>query len=162
MRALGTALAVAALLLAALPVAAAGQECPRTTLAAVEAEVMCPVCGTPLGLATEAPQAERQRALIQRLVERCRSKDEIKDVLVAQYGPNVLALPEPEGFKLGVYLFPALALLLAAGGLTVAVRRWRTRGEGTADPTAPAAADPAAADPVAGERLEADLRRYDL
>ena len=39
-------------------------QCPKTTLGDVEDEVMCPVCGTPLGLATEAPQAERERALI--------------------------------------------------------------------------------------------------
>ena len=31
---------------------------------------MCPVCGTPLGLATEAPQAQRERAYIQRLIDR--------------------------------------------------------------------------------------------
>ena len=33
----------------------------RTTLGDVEDEVMCPVCGTPLALATEAPQAIQQR-----------------------------------------------------------------------------------------------------
>ena len=90
-------LAAVALLALALPAGAAvAADCPKTTLAAVEAEVMCPVCGTPLGLATEAPQANRERAFIQRLVERCRSKEEIKEILVAQYGPGVLALPSPE------------------------------------------------------------------
>ncbi|NLT06307.1 MAG: hypothetical protein GXY03_08345 [Solirubrobacterales bacterium] len=155
MKALAAALALAAVLLA--PAAAVAQSCPQTSLAAVEAEVMCPVCGTPLGLAAEAPQAERQRALIQRLVERCRSKEEIKDVLVGQYGPSVLALPEPEGFNLGAYVVPALALLLAAGGLAVAARRWRRRGAGPA-----AAASGPPPDPAADERLDADLRRYEL
>ena len=73
---------VALLLLA--PAAAA---CPRTSLGDVENEVMCPVCGTPLNLAEEAPQAERERAFIQREIDRCRSKDQIKRALVAQYGP---------------------------------------------------------------------------
>jgi len=153
-RALAAAVALVAVL--ALPAVAVAQSCPRTSLGAVEAEVMCPVCGTPLGLAAEAPQAERQRALIQRLVDRCASKDEIKDVLVAQFGPNVLALPEPEGFNLGVYVAPALALLLAAGGLTVAARRWRRRGRGDAATAGPPN------DPAADERLDADLRRYEL
>ena len=54
---------------------------------------MCPVCGTPLALATEAPQANRERAFIQRQVNACRSKDEIKRTLVAQFGDSVLALP---------------------------------------------------------------------
>ncbi len=54
-RALAGALAALALLLAA-PAALA---CPKTTLADVEVEVMCPVCGTPLGLDTESPHSIR-------------------------------------------------------------------------------------------------------
>jgi cytochrome c-type biogenesis protein CcmH len=147
--------AVAALAAFALPSAAVAADCPKTTLAAVEAEVMCPVCGTPLGLATEAPQANRQRALIQRLIDRCRSKDEIKEILVAQYGPGVLALPEAEGFNLGAYLVPALAVLLGAGGIAVAARRWRGGG-GRGGPPGPAE------ETAAGKRLDADLERYEL
>jgi cytochrome c-type biogenesis protein CcmH len=137
------------------PAAATAADCPKTTLAAVEADVMCPVCGTPLGLATEAPQANRQRAFIQRLVERCRSEDEIKEILVAQYGPGVLALPEAEGFNLGAYLVPALAVLLGAGGIAVAARRWRGGG-GRGGPPGPAE------ETAAGKRLDADLERYEL
>ncbi|HEU0019757.1 MAG TPA: cytochrome c-type biogenesis protein CcmH [Thermoleophilaceae bacterium] len=152
-------LLIAALALAALaaPSAATAADCPQTTLAAVEAEVMCPVCGTPLGLATEAPQANRERALIQRLIDRCRSKEEIKEILVAQYGPGVLALPEAEGFNLGAYLVPALTVLLAAGGIAFAARRWRRGGGGPA-----AAADGPGEDGAAGKRLDADLERYEL
>jgi cytochrome c-type biogenesis protein CcmH/NrfF len=150
-------LSVVALALAGLaaPGAAVAGDCPRTSLAAVEADVMCPVCGTPLGLATEAPQANRQRALIQRLVDRCRSKEEIEEVLVAQYGPGVLALPEAEGFNLSAYVVPALILLLAAGGVALAARRWRGGGGGP-----PAAG--VAGDAAAGKRLDADLERYEL
>lgn len=150
-------LAAVALLALALPAGAAvAADCPKTTLAAVEAEVMCPVCGTPLGLATEAPQANRERAFIQRLVERCRSKEEIKEILVAQYGPGVLALPEAEGFNLGAYLVPALAVLLAAGGIAVAARRWRGGGGGPSAEAGPAE------ESAAGKRLDADLERYEL
>lgn len=147
---------LAALVALVPPTTATAADCPKTTLAAVEAEVMCPVCGTPLGLATEAPQANRERAFIQRLVERCRSKDEIKEILVAQYGPGVLALPEAEGFNLGAYLVPALAVLLAAGGIAVAARRWRGGGGG------PAAATGPGEDSAAAKRLDADLERYEL
>lgn len=150
------AAALAAVAALAAPAAAAAAECPRTTLAAVEAEVMCPVCGTPLALASEAPQAIRQRALIERLIDRCRSKEEIEDVLVAQFGDDVLALPKAKGFELGAYLVPALAVLLAGGGVAVAARRWRRTG-GAAQPLAPGPDD----DEAAG-RLDADLKRYDL
>ena len=81
----------------ALPAAALAADCPKTTLGDVEDEVMCSVCGTPLALAEEAPQAQRERAYIQRLIAECSSKDEIKRALVAQFGDRVLALPGDEG-----------------------------------------------------------------
>ena len=43
---------LAALAALALPAAAAAQDCPKTSLGDIEDEVMCPVCGTPLGLAS--------------------------------------------------------------------------------------------------------------
>jgi cytochrome c-type biogenesis protein CcmH len=60
-------LVILAALAALAPAAAVAAE-PKTTLGDVEDEVMCPVCGTPLSLSTEAPQAQRERALIVRLI----------------------------------------------------------------------------------------------
>jgi cytochrome c-type biogenesis protein CcmH len=155
-------LAVVALIAALVAVpATAAADCPKTTLGDIEDEVMCPVCGTPLGLATEAPQAQREREFIQRLVARCRSKDEIKRALVAQFGDRVLALPgdTEDDFELSdalVYVLPVLGFLLAAGGIAAATLRWRRRAREL--PSSPHAA------PGGGEtsRLEADLERYDL
>ena len=157
MRRASAALAAAALLLVAPASAAAA--CPRTTLGDVEDEVMCPVCGTPLALATEAPQAQREREFIQRLIDDCRSKEQVKRALVAQFGDEVLSLPgDQEDDDLGdtlIYAIPALGGVLAAGALGVAVLRWRRRGERGG----PAGAQPAAA---ADARLDGDLERYDL
>ena len=149
-------IAVAAALLAT-PAAAAAQ-CPQTTLGDIEDEVMCPVCGTPLGLATDAPQADRERAYIERLIADCRSKDEIKQALAAQFGDAVLALPGDAGDDdLGdvlVYVIPALGIVLAAAGIAFAVVRWRrTRG-----PRAPDSSGAGAAE----RRLDADMERYEL
>jgi len=147
-------------LLLALPAAAVAQ-CPRTTLGEVEGEVMCPVCGTPLELATEAPQAQRERELIRRLVDDCRSKEEIKEVLVDEFGENVLALPGDDGFGLAAYLVPGLALLVGGGALGATALRWRrarrlpSGGEATADP-------PPAPGGAAAKRLQSDLDRYEL
>jgi cytochrome c-type biogenesis protein CcmH len=146
-RAAALAAAVVAL---ALPAAAVAQ-CPKTTLGDIEDEVMCPVCGTPLSLATEAPQAQRQRELIQRLIADCRSKEQIKTALVAEFGEGVLALPDEEGFDLAAYVVPAIAVLLAAGALGFAVLRWRRR------PRAPAPAPP-----PTNSRLDEDMDRYEL
>jgi cytochrome c-type biogenesis protein CcmH len=152
--------AVAAALAAVLVLApaAAAQECPKTTLGDIEDEVMCPVCGTPLGLASEAPQAQRERDYIQELIAQCKSKDEVKQALVAEFGDSVLALPGDQGDDdLGdvlVYVIPALGILLAAGGIAFAVVRWRRRGAGRGAP--------AVAGEAGSRRLDDDMERYDL
>lgn len=146
--------ALAILLLGASPSPAAT---PQTSINDVEDEVMCPICGTLLELA-ESPQAQRERALVKRLIASGRSKSEIKDVLVAQYGRAVLAVPSGSGFDLSAYLVPAIGFLLAVVGLGVGVRRWRRASERSSGdhpgPTGPRGED--------AERLEADLARYDL
>jgi cytochrome c-type biogenesis protein CcmH/NrfF len=155
---LAAVLAATLLAILVLDSAALAQTCPQTTLADIEDEVMCPVCGTPLGLATEAPQAEREREYIEGLIADCRSKDEIKEALVAQFGEEVLALPGDEGDDdLGdvlVYVVPALAIVLAAGGIAFAVVRWRGARTKAAPGTPVTAGDPA--------RVDADMERYDL
>lgn len=136
--------------------APASAENSRASLTDIEDEVMCPICGTPLNLAA-APQAERERAFIRRLIARGQSKDEIKDALVREYGPEVLATPESEGFDLAVWAVPGAGILLAAIALAIGVRRWRRR------PATPeTAADEEGIDPEDSERLRSDLARYDL
>lgn len=152
---LAAALAVAALLLAGAAPAAAAQPPPRVEQSAIEREVMCPVCGTLLELA-EAPQAQRQKAFIARLIARGESREQIKRALVAEYGEEVLALPRGSGFSLSAYLVPIAALLAAALALALGVARWRRRGGG---PPAGRASGPSSADRA---RLDADLSRYDL
>ncbi len=146
---------LAAFVLLALPAAAVAQDCPKTTLGDIEDEVMCPVCGTPLGLASEAPQAQRERAYIERLIAQCKSKDEVKQALVAEFGDSVLALPGDQGDDdLGdvlVYVVPAVGILLAAVGIAFAVLRWRR-------PERPGRALAGSE----GTRLEDDMERYDL
>ena len=146
-------LAIALFLWLALAAPAAAA-CPQTSLGDLEDEVMCPVCGTSLGLASEAPQAQRERVFIQGLIDDCKSKDEIKDALVAEFGDGVLALPDNDGFDLAAYLVPLAILLGAGGAIAVGVRRWRKR------PTTAAAEPPAST--RESKRLDDDLARYDL
>jgi cytochrome c-type biogenesis protein CcmH/NrfF len=114
-----------ACLLALLTPAAAAAACPKTSVADLEDEVMCPVCGTSLGVAREAPLAQRERALIARLAARCESKRQIKAALVAQYGPAVLALPPDRDS--GAYLAPLLGAVAALGVAVLVLARARRR-----------------------------------
>ena len=149
MRHLAATIAIA-LTLAPTAVAA----CPQTSLGDLEDEVMCPVCGTQLGIATEAPQAQRERAFIQGLIDECKSKDEIKTALVAEFGDEVLAQPDDDGFEIAAYLIPLAALMGAAAAIALGVGRWRrARPVGPSGDTTPAADT---------KRLDDDLARYDL
>ena len=131
---------------------------PRTTVNEIEGEVMCPVCGTLLELA-ESPQAQREKAYVARLIAQGKNKAEIKDALVVQYGPSVLALPEPSGFDLTAYLVPIAAILAAAIVAAFGLRRWRRSGS---RPQTGSGAPPERPSGEDAERLEADLSRYDL
>jgi cytochrome c-type biogenesis protein CcmH len=150
--------AALALLLLLAPASAALAATPQTTTTDIEDEVMCPICGTLLELA-ESPQAQRERALVKRLIAEGRTKSEVKDVLVTQYGPAVLALPGGSGFDLSAYLVPLVAFLAAAVALVLGVRRWRRAGRGSGPGGSATAGGPQGED---AERLEADLARYDL
>jgi cytochrome c-type biogenesis protein CcmH len=143
-------------LLAIAALAATSAAAPRTSLTEIESEVMCPVCGTLLELA-ESPQAKREKAFVARLVAEGKTKAQIKDALVAEYGDAVLALPRGSGFDLSAYLVPVIAFVVAAVALAFGVVRWRRAGR---DPDRrPPASGPS---PEDAERLDADLARYDL
>ena len=150
--------ALAALALA-LPAAAAAQE-PRTSLPDIEDEVMCPICGVTLELATEAPQAIQEREFIRERIAAGQTKDQIKDALVAEFGPEVLAVPEAEGFDLAAWLVPGAVIVVAGGAIFIGLRRWRREGGGrdggSAEPPEPGL------DPEESKRLDADLARYKL
>ena len=149
-------LALLAVLAFGVTGALAGAATPKTTVNEIEGEVMCPVCGTLLELA-ESPQAKQEKVFVAKLVAEGRTEQQIKDALVAQYGPEVLALPKATGFDLSAYLVPIVALVVAIAVLAFSVARWR-RASRSATP------DAVRAGPDDGDaaRLEADIRRYDL
>jgi cytochrome c-type biogenesis protein CcmH/NrfF len=133
---------------------------PGTAIAAslpdIEDEVMCPTCNMPLNTA-QSPQADEQRQFIRELIAEGRDKEQIKAALVAEYGQNVLADPNDDGFGIAAYVVPFLLVGALAVGLLVVIPRRRRR-------TPAMAADPAATPSISAAdaaRLDADLARYD-
>lgn len=145
--------ALIALLALAAPPAGAAATTPRTSLTAIEPDVMCVVCGVPLEVA-ESPAADDERRYIQGLVAQGRSKAEIERDLVAQYGRDVLATPRTGGFDLAAWLVPIIVVLALAAALVVLVPRWRARRP------APAPVGGPALDPGDARRLDDDLARF--
>lgn len=145
-------LAFAAVLVLA-PAAAAA--CP--TASDLEDELICPTCKTTLDQ-SDAPIARRMKALIARRTTDCVPKEQIKDELVADFGPGVLAAPPREGFHWLAWVLPPAGLLAAAGVISFLVWRWsRSR-------PAEAAAASNGRQPLDAElerRLDRELARYD-
>jgi cytochrome c-type biogenesis protein CcmH len=117
---------------------------------------MCVTCKIPLNIA-EGPQPNREREFIRGLIDDGRTKDQIKAALVAEYGPNVLALPESDGVGLTAYAVPLALLALLAAGLALLLPRWRHRA--SAAPAPGSAAAPALSS-AESRRLDEDLARY--
>ena len=145
---------LAALVLTLMLAAPAGAA-QRASLPDIEDEVMCVVCNVPLNVA-ESPQADRERAFIQSLIDRGLSEGQIKRALVAEYGSTVLALPSAHGFDLAAYLVPLAVLAALVALATMLLVRWRHRASEPAP--APIPEELSEADAA---RLQADLARFD-
>ena len=149
--------ALAATVLAlALPAAATAA---NASLPDIEDEVMCTICGTTLQL-SNSPQAERERVFINELIAQGKTKEQIKADLVDEYGPEVLAVPDDEGFDLiGGWVLPVVAVLVGAVLVALAARRWRLdQRRDEAEAPAPVRPDPSSDE---AKRLREDLERYE-
>jgi cytochrome c-type biogenesis protein CcmH len=70
-------------LVAGGPATGAWAATPRTSLPVIERQVMCVTCKIPLNVA-QSPQADRERAYIQGLINEGDTEGEIKNALVGQ------------------------------------------------------------------------------
>jgi cytochrome c-type biogenesis protein CcmH len=156
-RATVAALVAAALLVPAGALAAA----PQADLVDVEDEVMCVTCKVPLNIA-EGAQPDSQREHIRELIAQGRTKAQIKQELVAQYGPEVLALPDDEGFGLTAYAIPLLLGALVIAALVLLVPRWRRRPAAgiTSGGGSDSGGGPEELSAADARRLDEDLARY--
>jgi cytochrome c-type biogenesis protein CcmH len=136
------------------PAAAA---CPSA--AALEGEVMCPTCKTTLDQ-SDAPAARQIKAFIRERAEACVSEEQIKDELVAQFGPAVLAAPPREGFHWLAWLLPIGGLALGAGLVSLLVWRW-SRRRPAAERVADGSNGRVRLDPELERQLDRELARFD-
>ena len=124
----------------------------RTTLADLEDEVMCPICNTTLDQSSSGA-ARQIKTFISQRIAAGDSKNEIKDRLVADYGPQILAAPPKKGFDLLAWLLPIVGVLGGALVLGALAWRWSRVGE-----PAPAVAG---VDPALKRRIDQELARFD-
>jgi cytochrome c-type biogenesis protein CcmH/NrfF len=146
------ALAIALVLAAAAPASAA------TSFNDVEAALMCDTCNVALAIA-ESPRADQERAQIRRLIAQGKTKQQILDTFVAEYGPNVLAEPKGGGGAVAVWVVPAVVFVLAVLAILLLLPRWKRRRRSGDDGPPDAPAEQLSEDDA--ERLERDLALYD-
>ena len=140
-------------LLATLLLAGTAAAAPPNA-ADLEAELVCPVCETTLDQ-SNAPIAEQMKAFIRARIAVGDSEQEIKDALVSQFGPNVLAKPPAGGFGLLAWLLPLTAVVAGAIVVGFLIRSWsRRRGP------PPAGADDHL-DPQLERLVDEELARFD-
>ena len=145
---------VALVALVAAVVAPAASAGGRPSLADLEGEVMCPVCGTTLDQ-SDAPAALQIKRFIKRRIAAGDSEGEIKHALVANYGEAILASPPKHGFGLLAWWVPLGGIVVAAALLGLGIWRWSRARE-----PRPAVVRPQL-DPVLESRLDDELKRFD-
>jgi cytochrome c-type biogenesis protein CcmH len=157
---LTTALVAAATVAAVLSIVAAtalAAPASKTSLTAVEPDVMCVSCKEPLAVA-QSPQAYAERNFIRTLAAQGYDKRQIEQALVAQYGPAVLGKPPAHGFNLTVYVLPPALVALGIAILALVLPRWRRR---FAARSKTAAVPAPTISPQENARLEQELAHFD-
>ena len=118
----------------------------------LEAEFVCPTCKTTLDQ-SDSPIARRMKQVIRNSLAEGKTEAQIRDQLVAQFGPAVVAEPPKKGFDLLAWLVPLG--MLAAGAVGVGAIAWGWRRRRADEPP------PAPLDPALERRLDAELERFD-
>ncbi len=148
----------AAAVIAALVLAAPAAACahPRTSLAYLEGQVMCPTCHTTLDMSDSAA-AVQIKSFISKRIAQCATAQQIKSELVANYGQGILAAPSHKGFDLLAWWLPVAGVL--GGGLVLGVGVWRwSRRQQDDEPDEPAGPG---LDEETERRLDDLLARFD-
>jgi len=140
-----------------LAVAAADPQSLEREAKQLEAALMAPCCWAQQVSLHQSPAADEIRQNIRRLLAEGKTRQQILDFYVAEYGDRILAEPPARGFSRLIYVAPWIFLVGSVGLVVVVIRRLR-----------PATAGPAKDEPVSGgadnaesDRIDEELRNLD-
>lgn len=98
---------------------------PEARTRRITAGLRCPQCQ---GLSVADSPSDTARAIVddvRTMVSSGKTDAEIRAVYVERFGEWILLSPSSDGLGALVWALPAAVVILAAGGLTLAFRRWR-------------------------------------
>jgi cytochrome c-type biogenesis protein CcmH len=116
------AVVIVALVWAAWP---EGERSVRERAHDLATELRCPDCEGLSVADSSTSSAQAIRADLRRRVRQGESDDDIRQEYTDRFGESILLNPEGDGLGIIVWGLPVLVLVLGAGGLALALRRWR-------------------------------------
>lgn len=142
-----------------------GPQTPEDRVATVSKRLACPVCDGESVYESRNVSSENIRNTIEDHVREGQlSDDEIIAEVQRSQNAQLLLVPQATGLEALAWAIPAVAVVCAGAGLTVAFRRWRAEAASMPDPTdadrelvaeALGSAEPFGIDDVASERSPA-------
>lgn len=122
----------------------------------IESRLVAPCCWTQQVSVHQSEAATKIKQEIRVSLRQGRTRQEILDAYVAEYGPAILVEPPARGFGTSLYVLPVVALLASALLVTLVVRRFTRRAQ------VPGPAEqPVPANGALSERLDDELRDLD-
>jgi cytochrome c-type biogenesis protein CcmH len=123
----------------------------------IETLLIAPCCWTQPVSDHRSPASDDVKRQIRALLEAGKTREQVLDAFVEQYGPRILAEPPARGIGWLLYLGLPLVFLLTGAGLVVFIRRVSTRR-----PPQPAAVASVSGDEAGyAARLDQELRDLD-
>jgi len=126
----------------------------------IEAMLIAPCCWMQQVSLHQSPAADEIKANIRRMLAQNKTRQQILDAYVAEYGERILAEPPAHGFSAALYVLPWVFLVGSVALVVLVVRRFRkpaaVNGAPAARPSAAAAESEAEAD-----QLDEELRNLD-
>lgn len=148
---------VALLMLVGLTVAAGpDQAAVEREAKQIERMLIAPCCWTQPVSDHYSAEADQIRSGIRTMLVSGKTRQQILDAYVAQYGERILAEPPAHGFKASLYVLPWIFLVLGGAVVFVAIRRLQSAAPAEAPGETPVTLN----DPYE-ERLDEELRDLD-
>ena len=106
----------------------------------IEAMVIAQCCWSQQVSVHQSPAADEMKKDIRQQLTEGKTRQQILDAYVAQYGEQILAEPPARGFKRTLYVLPVLLLVVSGIVLSVVVKRMAGRPAVAGGPVEPQAA----------------------
>ncbi len=128
----------------------------------IETMLIAPCCWSQQVSLHQSAAADEIKANIRRMLAANKTRQQILDAYVAEYGDRILAEPPARGFSAALYVLPWVFLAGSIGLVVTVVRRFRAHGSRVAAPSPAGAPRASSAESEAeADRLDEELRNLD-